>query len=75
MAAQKKVITRAVEAKHYQVVVDSILAGTNGPEEARPDQLKPLKGVVSGADLVAAGCDIEWLLRVGSIEELGYAQT
>lgn len=70
--AQSKVITKAAQNKYYQVLVDHILAGTNGELEARPDQLKLLTGRVSGADLIAAGCDIKWLLASGAIEELGY---
>jgi hypothetical protein len=73
MAPAKKVVTPEVQAKYYNVLVDAILGGVNGDAEARPEQYRILKGQVSGADLVAAGADIEWLLRSGQIEELGWA--
>jgi hypothetical protein len=70
-AAQKK---PDISAKYYTVLVDAIL-GAHQPEdaEAQPHQWRVLKGNVTGADLIAAGVDIGWQLRIGALEELGYA--
>ena len=74
MAPPKKIITSAVQNKWYRVVSDGIL-GANQPEEgdAAPHQFQVLKGNVSGADLIAAGVDIAWQIKIGYLEELGYA--
>ena len=69
MAAQKSV----VKSKIYMVLNDGIL-GAKQPEssEAAPHQFALLKGQVTGADLIAAGVDIEWQLSIHNLEELGY---
>ena len=69
MARPKKVITLDISAKYYEVLTDGILGSIEHINESTPQQLKVLKGRVTGADLVAAGCDIEWLVSTGQITE------
>jgi len=71
--AQGKVITKQVQAKYYEVLNDGILGAVQPAEgEAAPHQFNVLKGRVTGADLIAAGVDINWQIKIGNLEELGY---
>ena len=74
MAAPKKIVPSRIASKYYEVLSDGILGAMQPSEgEATPNQFHVLKGRVSGADLIAAGVDIEWQLKIGYIEELGYS--
>lgn len=73
MAAQTKK-KAPVQVKYYRVMVDAILGADQPAEgEASPFQFRPIKDeFVTSADLIAAGVDIAWQLKVGALEELGY---
>lgn len=71
MAAQKK---QKIEEKYYRVMVDAIL-GADQPSdgEAPPQNFRPLKNeFVTSSELIAAGVDVKWQLKIGALEELGY---
>jgi hypothetical protein len=71
--APQKAITKSVQSKIYLVLNDGILGAVQPAEgEATPSQFSVLKGQVTGADLVAAGVDIAWQIKIGNLEELGY---
>lgn len=70
--ATTKVIKPQAQSKMYAVLVDAILGCTEHVNEAQPNNYRVLQGNVSEADLVAAGVDIAWQLKIGAIEELGF---
>jgi hypothetical protein len=55
--------------RHYRVLVEAITGSSPKVEE---QNISTLTGVVTDADLDAAGVDKAWLLKIGSIEDLGY---
>lgn len=72
--AVKKAITREVRESLYQINTDGILgAKPRADGENIPSDYAVLRGQVTGADLVAAGVDIEWLLNTGQITKLGFS--
>ncbi len=71
MAPVKK--SSQFQSKLYVVLNDGILGATQPDQgEAAPHQFHVLKGQVTGADLIAAQVDVEWQLKIGNLEELGY---
>jgi hypothetical protein len=76
-AATKRVITSKTD-RRFLILSDAILAGTNGTEEARLEQMRPLKPEdfptgIQEAVLIQHGCDIEWLMRSGQIQEVTFS--
>lgn len=71
--AVKKKVTATDREKWYQVTNDGIL-GAHQPEtgEAAPHQFAVLKDVVSHKQLVDAGVDVAFQLKIGVLEPLGY---
>lgn len=70
----RKKITSGSGNTLYEITCDHILGAEQVADgEARPDQLKRLKGKVTEQELIAAGCDVDWLAKSGSIVKLGYA--
>lgn len=63
---------KPVQNKYYEVLVDAILGSTINDGESQPNNWRNLKGVVSSADLIAAGADIAWLLKTDQIQETRY---
>lgn len=55
--------------RHYRVLTEAITGASPKVEEAN---ISTLTGIVTDADLDAAGVDKAWLLKIGSIEDLGY---
>lgn len=65
-----EVVRADMLVKQYEIVQDAILGEGHTPEAPAF-----LKGIVTKADLDAAGVDFDWLLRSGAIVEAGYAPT
>lgn len=55
--------------RHYRVLTEAITGASPKVEEGN---ISTLSGIVTDADLDAAGVDKAWLLKIGSIEDLGY---
>lgn len=68
VAPVQQIISASMLVMTYQIVQDFILCAGHTPEVP-----SMLKGVVTKADLDAAGVDFEWLLKSEAIVEAGYA--
>lgn len=68
VASVQQVIRADMLTMTYQIIQDYILCEGHSPEVP-----SMLQGVVTKADLDAAGVDFAWLLKSGAIVEAGYA--
>lgn len=59
-------------SRRYQILVDKILIPYKLEGQARVGQDGYLEGIVSEADLIAAGCNIQYLVDMGHIVEAGF---
>lgn len=53
----------------YRVLNDGIIAG----DEQQALGINVLTGLVTRGDIENAGADFAWLLKIGALEEVGYA--
>lgn len=67
---------RTVAQVYYRVLNDGILGAKPTEQEARPDDFLVLKGddngIISASDLRAAGVDIDFQVKAGTLVEVDY---